>query len=99
MIIVDAVRRACLDPEFRERFKLDPRGCLKELGFEINENIEVNVFEDSPTSMNIVLPIDGWIESFDENEADRVIAPRSGVCKASYSSPGCCYVDPADPVE
>lgn len=96
MIIADIVRRASLDPEFRDRFRSDPRGSLKELGYVLNDGIELRVMEDTPKVMHVTLPIDGWVNVPDSKEADRIAGMNSGVCNTSASSHTCCYVTPPD---
>ena len=96
MILADLVRRASLDPEFKQRFTSNPRGSLKELGYILKDGIELRVLEDTPQVMHVILPIDGWVDVPDAKEADRIAGINSGVCNSSASSHTCCYVDPPD---
>jgi Nitrile hydratase, alpha chain len=52
------IARAQSDPEFRERLISDPRAALGELlGVEVPERIEVQVVQERPDLMCIVLPV------------------------------------------
>jgi hypothetical protein len=92
MNLVDEVRKACLNPEFRSRFKANPRICLKELGYILNDDIEISVLEDKPKIMHLILPIDGWLNLPEARDLDKISGVGSGVCNNSGSSHTCCYV-------
>ena len=53
------VARAQSDPDFRERLISDPRAAVGEvLGAEVPERIEVQVVQERPDLMCVVLPVD-----------------------------------------
>ena len=53
------VQRAWADPEYRARLLADPRGALaEELGVELPERIRVEVVEERPDLLCIVVPVD-----------------------------------------
>ena len=53
------VERARSDPEFRARLIAAPREAVgEELGLDLPESIEVEVVEERPDKLAIVLPVD-----------------------------------------
>lgn len=53
------VRRAWADPAYKERLLADPRAALsEELGVELPPGLEVQVVEERPDMLCVVLPVD-----------------------------------------
>lgn len=53
------VRRAWADPEFKARLLADPKAALgEELGVALPERLQVEVVEERPDLLCIVLPVD-----------------------------------------
>jgi hypothetical protein len=53
------VGRALAEPEFRARLLANPREAMsEELGFAVPEGLEIDVVEERPGRLAIVLPID-----------------------------------------
>jgi hypothetical protein len=53
------VERAQSDPEFRERLLGDPKGAVSELlGVPLSERLQVEVVQERPDRICIVLPVD-----------------------------------------
>jgi hypothetical protein len=53
------VARALAEPEFRARLLENPRETLaEELGFELPQHLKVDVFEERPDRLVVVLPVD-----------------------------------------
>jgi len=52
------VNKAMKDPEFRQRLLNDPKTAIgQELGIEFAEGVTINVLENTPSVINIVLPV------------------------------------------
>jgi hypothetical protein len=53
------VERALAEPEFRARLLENPRLAVsEELGFELPDGLEIDVVEERPDRLAIVLPVD-----------------------------------------
>ncbi len=50
------VEKADNDKNFREYLLKDAKAALKSIGIEIPEDVNVQVFEDKPDDMHILLP-------------------------------------------
>jgi len=51
------IKRAAEKPAFRQALLADPRQAVKnEFGYEVPENMQLEILEDSPTRVHIVLP-------------------------------------------
>lgn len=50
------VEKADNDKNFRENLLKDAKAALKSIGIEIPEDVNVQVFEDKPDDMHILLP-------------------------------------------
>jgi hypothetical protein len=48
--------RAWKDPSFRKKLLKNPRAAIKEMGFNVPENLEIHVVEDKAGSLTFVLP-------------------------------------------
>lgn len=56
-IETQVIDRAAKDPEFREQLKQDPQGTVaRELGVQVPSEITVDVVEETPTRVYLVLP-------------------------------------------
>ena len=54
----DIVTRAIKDDEFRQALQAEPRGAIaKAFGVELPPDVEVVIHQDSPTVINLVLPV------------------------------------------
>lgn len=53
----EVIRRAVEDPDFRERLTADPARTWEEAtGMSVPDDIEIVVLENSPRTVNLVLP-------------------------------------------
>jgi hypothetical protein len=59
----EVIARALKDPAFRKKLIADPTGTLRTAGVEVPEGVSVQVLEESPTRVYLVLPA-----PVDENE-------------------------------
>lgn len=50
------VEKADNDKNFRENLLKDAKAALKSIGIEIPEDVKVQVFEDKPDDMHVLLP-------------------------------------------
>lgn len=50
------VSKAWTDAAFKAKLKSDPAAALKELGMDLPDGININVVEDEPNSITLVLP-------------------------------------------
>lgn len=74
------------DPPYRSRIAIDPRGVLRELGLELDDSVEVRVWDSSAEIRYLVLPErPEGTEEFDEEALARLVTRDSmiGVAKAS----------------
>ena len=66
------VRRAWADPAFAERLRADPKAALAEhLGVDLPDYLEVDLVEERPDRLVIVLPVD--LSSFRRPTVDAMI--------------------------
>lgn len=92
----DVIEKSSVDPEFRALLKADPRGALRELGYEIAEGVNIVIAEDTPETLHLSLPADPWLETPSVQEVERTVTPPGmSVCSKSYSC--CCGF--SDPIE
>src|SRR4051812_29343476 len=77
------IKKAQNDPAFRRQLLQNPKDALKnELGLKLPANFEVKVFEETPQSFYMVLPV-----SAEEDElSDQLLEAVSGGC-AKPSTP------------
>ena len=69
------VARAMTDDAFRQRLLSQPKGALKEMGIILPEGITVHVFEDTPTTLHLVLPAQpqvGTMQDLSDEELEQV---------------------------
>ena len=63
------VSKALTDPQFKAKLKSDPKGTLEsELGVKLPGNLNVNVVEEAPDSVYLVLPNSGGGAELSEAE-------------------------------
>jgi hypothetical protein len=69
-------RAAALNPEIKEALLKNPREVVEaRLGFKLPDNFEINVIQDTPNKINIVIPF----KSEELTEAE-LSAVSGGVC-------------------
>ena len=76
--------------EYRARAVRDPRGVLKEFGVELDERVEVRVWDSTSEIRYLVLPQrPGGHESWDENSLARLVTRNSMIgTERDLSPPG-----------
>ncbi len=83
------IDRAMKDETFRQELLRDPRGVFeRELGIRLPEHINVQVLEESPTTVHLVLPrppANAGVELADE-ELEGVDGGASGDIDTCYST-------------
>ncbi|NPC59385.1 NHLP leader peptide family RiPP precursor [Caenimonas soli] len=52
----DVVAKAWKDPDFKQRLLADPRKALAESGLPLPGGVQVNVVENRPDTVNLILP-------------------------------------------
>jgi hypothetical protein len=63
------VSKALTNPQFKSELKSDPKGTLeRELGVKLPGNLNVNVVEEAPDSVYLVLPNSGGGAELSETE-------------------------------
>lgn len=50
------IAKAWKDPEFKKSLIRDPRTTLREFGFDLPNDLRINVVEDTPTSYTLAIP-------------------------------------------
>lgn len=55
---LSVVRKAMDDPTFKAKLKEQPKAAFAEEGLQIPEDMSVTVFENTPSQLHIVLPVD-----------------------------------------
>jgi len=66
------ISKALTDSSFRDALKADPKGTLeKELKVKLPANLKVNVVEEAPDSVYLVLPNSGGGQELSEAELTR----------------------------
>lgn len=56
MTVQDALDRIWSDEALRKRLLADPKPILKEFGLQLPDSVSVQIHENTPTLMNVVLP-------------------------------------------
>ena len=64
--------RCWKDESFKDRFLAEPAKVLDENGFEVPEDVKVNVIENKPGELNIVLPINPQTFELSDDDLDQV---------------------------
>lgn len=83
------IKKALQDPNYRQQIKANPKSVLsQELGVEIPGNITIEVVEETPTKLYIVLPAEPVEEELSEEELEAV---AGGGCWIGGSR-GCAFV-------
>lgn len=54
----EVVQQALSDPDYKERLLSDPKGTLQQAGFDIPDDVDVEIVLDTATTMHFVLPVD-----------------------------------------
>ena len=73
------VHRAWADPEYRARLLADPKAALaEELGVELPERLQVEVVEERPDSLCIVVPVDTSGMTYPVVQVMMGLAPNGG---------------------
>lgn len=84
----EIMTRAAEDPQFRQQLKSDPRGTLeRELGGTLPSDVKIEVLEETPEQVYMVLPPAGSKELSSEELA----GVAGGGCWIGASS-GCYFV-------
>ena len=72
------VQRAWADPEYRARLRADPKAALAEaLGVELPERLRVEVVEEQPDRLCIVVPVDTSGTPYPEAQVMMGMAPKA----------------------
>lgn len=56
MSVSKVIAKAWSDPAFKDKLVSNPRAAFSEYGIEVPEGMRVNIVEDTPGTMNFVLP-------------------------------------------
>jgi hypothetical protein len=84
----EIMARAAEDSSFRTQLKSDPKGTLeRELGGTLPSDVKINVIEETPEQVYLVLPATGSKEL----SADELAGVAGGGCWIGTSS-GCGFV-------
>jgi hypothetical protein len=84
----EIMARAADDPQFRAQLKSDPKGTLeRELGGSMPGDVRINVLEETPEQVYLVLPTPGSKEL----NADELAGVAGGGCWIGTSA-GCSFV-------
>jgi hypothetical protein len=84
----EIMARAAEDSAFRAQLKSDPKGTLeRELGGTLPGDVKINVLEETPTQVYLVLPTVGSKEL----TSDELAGVAGGGCWIGSSS-GCSFV-------
>jgi hypothetical protein len=78
--------RAMQDPAFRAQLLSDPRAALESLGAEVPAGFQLNVIEETPNSLYIILPAAGG-GALDADDLSQVAG--GGGCLKFPDSVGC----------
>jgi hypothetical protein len=70
------VTKAWSDPEYKARLKAEPNATLAEAGVDVPEGVEIQVLEDTDTTMHLVLPASPAGETLSEEELDQIAGGR-----------------------
>ena len=54
--VQQAVRKSCLDPDFKNRLLGQPAETLRTEGFEVQPGLDVEVMQDTDEVLHLVLP-------------------------------------------
>jgi hypothetical protein len=66
------ISKALTDSKFRDELKADPKGVLeRELNVKLPANLKVNVVQEAPDSVYLVLPNSGGGQELSESELTR----------------------------
>lgn len=75
------------DEAFKQRFLSNPKAVLTEHGFEVPDDLDIGVVENSDQKVFITLPVPSHPSKSDLSEHDLQIAPcRWGMCKPKGST-------------
>ena len=66
------VARAWQDESFKQELLRNPKAALAKEGINIPEGVEVTVFEETPTSLALVLPMNSHPQELAESELESV---------------------------
>ena len=67
--VKEAVRKSCLDRNFKDRLLEQPTDTLRTEGFDIPPGVEVEVLEDSDELLHLVLPFNGMSSGVELSDA------------------------------
>jgi nitrile hydratase subunit alpha len=75
-------------PEYRSRAVLEPRAVLSEFGVELDEQVEVRVWDSTAETRYLVLPErPTWAEALDEEQLVQLVTRDSMVGVARITAP------------
>jgi hypothetical protein len=72
------VTKAWSDPEYKARLMSDPKAVLAEAGVDVTEGVEIEVHEDTDTTMHLVLPVSPAGETLSEQALEQIAGGRGG---------------------
>jgi hypothetical protein len=71
------VTKAWSDPEYKARLMSDPKAVLAEAGVDVTEGVEIEVHEDTDTTMHMVLPASPAGETLSEQDLEQIAGGAS----------------------
>ena len=86
-IIQKLTERAWKDEAFKKRLFADPRAVLREMGYNVPDSVEIAIYEDTPSKVNLVMPPNPVNMKLSEEQLDRI---SGGTGTDSTSRYSCC---------
>ncbi len=71
------VTKAWSDPEYKARLMSDPKAVLAEAGVDVKQGIEIEVHENTDTTIHVVLPASPAGETLSEQDLDQIAGGAS----------------------
>jgi hypothetical protein len=68
--VKEAVRKSCLDQDFRKRLVGQPTAILRTEGVDLPPGIEVEVLEDTDEILHLVLPFNTMVSKAELSDAE-----------------------------
>ena len=68
--VQEAVRKSCLDQNFKDRLLGQPTETLRTEGFDMPRGVEVEVLEDTDAVLHLVLPFNAMFSKAELSDAE-----------------------------